>query len=403
MIDGLGRLMWGTPRRAAATATAVAVLLLWATATFPEITAFARWILVGSPIAVLAAAFPNHTKQVAARVLGRLAAASQRIELEAIRQDLEGTLGLAVTRVTAGWPGGAVCDVRIDFIRSGADVERLPDGSLVVGVASHIHRTRNLVAAAWGWARHAVVPDARPFLDRDVSEGLDFVIARSVLHEVGGEAGAEFLRSIWSPAVAGRKRLREITNRLQRVEEHKLLGPIAISEFLELSPRMGARFPSDELFDETARFVDYLFELAVRPPGKDVGDLANFGGNVIRCRVVMVARPEVYSIKGPTPYRRAVDWAIERAYHSVYLLAAGRNSDLLMEVLEPLRVDPRVRAIKEFQSSRTATTGRVLDQVVAYVAVAVHYRVGFGQRPLVAVGPGPAREMSHVRSGRRVG
>lgn len=397
----LANLAWGTPKRATSTTVLFVAWLFWFTSAFPAFAEATRFIVIGSPVALLIGAFPNQTKQVAGRVLGRLAGASHRLELEAVRLDLEGTLSSAAAKLGATWPDGVALGLRIDYIRSGEDVERLPDGSIVVGVSGHANRTRNLVAAAWGWARHAVLPDARPFLDRDVSDALDFVVARSLLHEVGGDASSEFLRTIWSPAVSGKARLRDVTHRLQRLQEDHLLGPVVLAEFSDLVVRMGARFPSDDLFTEVAGFVDYMYELAIRPPGKDVGDLANYPGNLIRCRVLMVARPDVYSVKGPGPYRAAIDWAIRRAYHSIYLLSAGRHQAYTDEVLDPIRSDKRIAGIDEFRSRRFTSTGREIEQTVTRLQINVQYRVGIGQRPLVAVGPGPIFDLRETREGRR--
>lgn len=401
MTRRLANLFWGSPRRATSTTVAFVAALFWFTSVVPAVAEVSRFVLIGSPIAVLIGAFPNQTKQVAGHMLGRLAGASHRLELEAIRLDLEGTLSSAAARLGATWPAGVAAELRIDYIRSGEDVERLPDGSIVVGVVSHGNRTRNLVAAAWGWARHAVLPDARPFLDRDVSDGLDFVVARSLLHEVGGDASSEFLRTIWSPAVSGKARLREVTNRLQRLQEDQLLGPVVLAEFADLVVRIGARFPSDDLFTEVAGFVDYLYELAIRPAGKDIGDLANYPGNMIRCRVLMVARPEVYSVKGPGPYRAAIDWAIRRAYYSIYLLSAGRHQAYTDEVLAPIRSDKRIASIDEFRSKKLTNTGREIEQTVTRLRIDVRNRVGIGQRPLVAVGPAPVADLQETREGRK--
>lgn len=392
-------IVWGSPRRALLTCSISAVLLLAAVIALPQLMALAVPLLIGSPFVAITQTFPNETKQVVGRALGHLASASRHAERESVKQDLEGTLTLGAERARGAWPPGAAPSFKMDYLRTPEEVSRLPDGTLIIGIAMHEHRTRNLVAGAWAYVRHGVLPDARPFLDPDVSQGMDFVLTKSILNSAGLDAVSDFLKHIWTPAVLGRQRLRELTDKLQVIEDQQLLGPVVLSEFMDLAVRIGTRFPSDAIAEETARFVEYMYDLAQRAPGEEIGDLANFDGNVLRCKVIFVARPNLQSVKGPTSYRRAVDWAARRAYHSVYLLAAGRNLDYLEEVIQPLGSDSRIKAIHKFPGHRRNPSGRIVRQSVVRLCLDVRYLVGIGQRPLVAVGPGRGVDMAEARRG----
>lgn len=380
--------LWGSARRALLTSVAAVAALVLLAVNVPSVTQIATWVLVGSPLAILLSHFPNECKQLAGRVFAHLSAISARAELESVRQDLEGTLSIGAQRVRAHAPTGTVLNLRLDYIRSVDEVALLPDGTLLIGIAQHTNRERNLVAAAWAFARHGVLCEARPYLDGDVSTGLDLILAKELLEPAGAAAIREFLKTVWSPTVLGRERLRELTAKMEVIQDNRLLGPIAMSEFHELATSMGFRFPTDLIADETAAFVDYLHEIAKREPGTNIGNQTNFDGQAIRCRVVFASRPDVYLIKGPGPHRGAIDWAIRRAYHRVYLLASGQNVNYVREIIEPYRSDSRVLSVTEFPDSRRLGSGRLIRQLVVKVSVDVRYRVGIGQRPIVAVGPG---------------
>jgi hypothetical protein len=181
----------------------------------------------------------------------------------------------------------------------------------------------------------------------------------------------------------------ELIEKLDRLQEDRLLGPIVLSEFQDLAVSLGVRMPTASIALETAEFVDYLYELAIRERREDVGDQTNFDGKAIRCRVVFIGRPEVYAVKGPSPYRMAVEWAITRAYHRVYLLGLGvRGREYVGEVAAPFRSDQRVLEVEEFAGDRFYGGDRAIEQVVIRISVNVHYQTGIGQRPVVAVGPG---------------
>lgn len=388
-IDRLIGLVWSNPKRATFTSVLIMAALGVVMVAIPAVGEAAKWLMVASPIALLAGAFPNQTKQVASRVLEQAAHVSRRAERQAIKQDLEGTLSLGAARLGELAPHRVLAPLRIDYLRSGEEVSSLPDGTVVVGIVSHSNRDRNLAAAAWTYVRHGVLADARPYVDPEVCVGLDGVLTKEMLAVAGSGAVREFLTSIWRPTVLGKPRVAQLSEKLDRLQADKLLGPIVLSEFQDLALSLGFRMPTTAIARETADFVDYLYELALREPGEDVGDQVNFEGAAIRCRVLFVGRPDVYSVKGPNPYRKAVDWAIRRAYHRVYLLGLGaRGQDYVQEVAAPYRTDARIEAVEAFSGERRYASGRILRQAVVRISVNVRYQVGIGQRPMVAVGPG---------------
>jgi len=361
------------------------MLALFGAASLPAFRDASAWLLAASPVALLIKAFPNEFKQGLSHISGRFSAISQRAEREAVRQDLEGTLSLGAARLSTLAPVASILPLKIDYIRSGEEVERLPDGTLIVGVAHHENRDRNLVAAAWAYVTNAVLCDVRSYLDDYVSQGIDFVLTKELLSSAGPGAMREFLRRIWRPAVMGQARLKELSAKLDRLQLDQLLGPVLMSEFADLATSLGFRLPTEAIQKETADFVDYMYDLATREPGEDIGDRANFDGAQIKCKVIFVARPSVYLVKGPSAYRKVIDWAVRRAYHNIYLLGLGRNHDYVGEVVEPYRTDPRFRSVQTFSALRRNTNGRSMRQVVVRLSVDVTYRVGIGQRPIIAV------------------
>lgn len=380
--------IWGTPRRAVATTVLLCLLILAGAIAVPGIRDAFAWLMAASPLALLVKAFPNEFKQGLARVAAKFGAISQRAEREAVRQDLEGTLSLGAARLATMAPAASILPLKIDYLRSGEEVERLPDGTLIVGVARHQSRDRNLVATAWAYVTNAVLGDVRSYLDDDVSKGIDFVLTKEILSSVGQGAIREFLKGLWTPSVVGQTRLRGLCAKLDRLQEDQLLGPVLLSEFAELSSSLGFRLPTEGIQKETADFVDYLHDLAIREPGEDIGERSNFDGAQIRCKVIFVARPSVYLVKGPTPYRKAIDWAVRRAYHHVYVLGLGRNDDYVEDVVAPYRTDSRFRSVESFTALRRSQNGRLMRQVVVRLKVDVTYQVGIGHRPIAAVAGG---------------
>ena len=107
--------LWGSPRRAVSTALIVTVGILAASMFVPTLRdIFGTAFLVASPLAVLAKAFPNESKQFASHLFEKASAISKTAERETVRQDLEGTLSIGAERLRALAPSQSVMPLRID-------------------------------------------------------------------------------------------------------------------------------------------------------------------------------------------------------------------------------------------------------------------------------------------------
>ncbi len=348
----------------------------------------------GAGVVFLVNKYPNDAKQLLGRVLEYVAWTNQAVERESVRQDIEGTVSAGVEDLARACPDAAVARVRIDFVRSAEEASELADGTLVLGIAQHRDRTRNLVAASWAYARHGVLRTARCHLDRDVSRGIDFTVAKSILSRADSRAVNEFITGIWQPAIESESRLKELTAKLEFLEEDKLFAPILLEEFGLLGIRLVNRFPTDEVAEETARFVEHLHRVAGQR--YDV-DRLSFDGDWIRCGFVLLGTTELLSAKGAAAYTQPVLYAVERAYPRIYLMARGKHHvDVAREVAETVAKDPRVRGVIE-SAGQVLGRGGLMPRVVIRVTVDVREYVGIGQRPIVAVGNAHEKKIARDR------
>lgn len=400
MWQKVHRTLLGTPRRAATTVAVLLLLVGVAYVVVPAVQAVGAWIGVLALAAIyLIRAFPNEGKQLLGRTLGYMSWISTSIEREGVRQDVEGTLSAGVADLIRGSPQAGGGAVRLTFIRSGEELELLPDGTLLIGIAHHKDRGRNLVAAAWAYARRAVLVEARRHLDRDVSRGIDYAVTKAILSRADVRAISSFIQEIWVPVIQDQARLRNLTSKLEALEEDELLAPVLLEEFAELGTRLANHSPSDEVAQETAHFVEHLYQLTRREPGRK--DPTHFDGRSIRCGFILVATAKVVAEKGANPYRQAVDWLIRSAYPRVYLIARGHFVEYAREVAGAFVTDPRVLETREYAVSVPGGRGESIPRSVTRLRIDVREYTSFGQRPIVAVGGAYEEKLIAARAEQR--
>jgi hypothetical protein len=386
---------WGSPRRALISSifavTALSLALIQSS-LLRDLTA--SLVPVGV-VGFLIKQYPNEAKQILGRAMEHLAWTNKAVEREAVRQRVEGSLRAGAATLARACPEATPSDVRLAFLKSGEEIDELPDGTLVVAIAHHRDHASNLARAAWAYARHGVLRFARDHVDPDVSRGIDFVVTRQVLASTDRAAFHYFVEEVWRPAIRDADRLRELTTKLERLQDDELFGPVILTEFVELGIRQANRLPTEFIAAETASFVEFVFEISQREPG--VEGPMDFEGQSIRSKFIFVARTEVYALKGPDPYRNAVKWSIEHGFRNVYLLARGKHTEYAIEIATAFRDDPRVFDPVVWLAT-TRQNSRTLPRAVVRIPVDVRYEVGIGQRLILAIGP---RKAAGTGAGRR--
>jgi hypothetical protein len=390
---------FGSPRRSVVSAVALclaAAILYGVVPAAREVAAVLAVPVVA--IGSLAFKWPNESKQLVGRLLANLTFLGGPVERESIRQDVEGTLSAGLIALARATPSAQYGKVRLQFLRSGDQIDKLPDGTLVVGIAPHGDRTRNLVAAAWVFSQNAVIPHARQHLDTDVSRGLDFAVTKFILSRADVTAVTEFIRSYWLPEIRDRDRLRDLSHMLEVLEEDALLGPVLIEEFGDLGDRWANRYPQADVAEESAAFVEHLYRLA---RGEVIPGGPNFEGDHIRAAFILMATQDVMAAKGEVAYRDALERCIRSAYPRIYVVARGAHVKHARAVCASLRDDVRVRAVREYECMVAGDRGNRIPRIVTQVVVDVRTYVGIGQRPIVAVGPGYTAAKARKRQGSR--
>jgi len=272
-------ILWGSPRRALTSTFIVVVGLSLALIQSSGLRDLTASLLPVGVIGFLIKQYPNDAKKLLGRVLEYLAWTNRAIEREAVRQRVEGSLRSGAASIAQSCPEAAPTDVRLAFLKSGEEIDELPDGTLVVAIAHHRDHASNLARAAWAYARHGVLRFARHHMDPDVSRGIDFVVTRQVLGSADRAAFHYFVEEVWRPAIKDAGRLRELTTMLERLQDDELFGPVILSELVELGIRQANHLPTELIARKSVSSASSSFD----PPDGRSATINPVLGGRLRC------------------------------------------------------------------------------------------------------------------------
>lgn len=241
---------------------------------------------------------------------------------------------------------------------------------VVVLLSRHQDQDVNLTAATALFMQRAVIPEARPHIDRKLSQAIDLMMTKKALFSFRHRAPSaldRFVRGYLTPKVTDDEDLKKYCTAIDQTDENGLFTRVILRELLELGrKRAGAMETGDTVF-ETRQFVDKVLELTDREPGVNI-DL-HFVRTNIRVAIVLVAKPENVAL-GPDRYIRAIESALERGVNTIYVFARSKSIPLAQTTVKTAKEGiPQLDLLCEDKFNVPFIQGDVDRNIETYCAI----------------------------------
>lgn len=244
---------------------------------------------------------------------------------------------------------------RESFIRNGDVVVRLDYNS---------NPERNLVVTVLAFLKKALLSAERPYIDKDVSRGLDLTVAKSMIDKVESRgASAYILDEIIMPECNTNSALEEYCVSLAKVQKSGYLTRVLLRSLIDLARRARPGLPTDSSKRQSCELVKFICQLADREPGEIVP--LTFKSELLKFHVVLVAKKETRLAHGIWPYVQSVRTSFQTGIERVFILAIGQsNVEIADRALRQLRKNEQAELIDE-QHYEIAShdTGKLLPAV----------------------------------------
>ena len=121
--------------------------------------------------------------------------------------------------------------------------------------------------------------------------------------------------------------LNEICRTLDYLDQRGLFTRVLLRELRDFGASAGTVLPQEGLEKEVAGFIRYLYRIASRPPGEEIGE-AGYQGAHISTAIMLVGISQKIYLEGTDPYLRHLRGLQRERYEKVYL--AGRDNSIPM-------------------------------------------------------------------------
>lgn len=154
----------------------------------------------------------------------------------------------------------------------------LNDEDVVLFLDAKEGQPQNLARATLQYTNKGVLPEARPCLDQDINNGLDYCLSIDILDKARQEDARLVLRDELADLLRNHDHHPDISENFQRIYKEMdwarrdgTIGSVLLREYEQLK---GINAPTDGIFDETKRFLSFVARHAVRGNTEEIdGDI----------------------------------------------------------------------------------------------------------------------------------
>ena len=301
---------------------------------------------------------PEKAERLGGWFLGLFSWSCKGIRHRSIKLKLQGQVSTFARSVDKEVKGAMPYNMSLNFVKEVDRSELDPNKqTVIVCIKDRGADDRNLVHAMMVFCPIGVIPQARPYLNIAMNEGINVTVTRKFLNFLKHYSALQYLYGEvlpeWTKDTPG---LDDFCKVFDVLDENGLFTRVVLEEIRDFGARIETRYPEESQAVEAAEFVKYVHDVATRQTGEEMLDIGHLGQHIATAFVFIGTGEEMLS-RGPTTYlnhiRRLRDAGFEKAY-----LAARGTPKKRTEITHSIKMAERVSYLAE--RAKLAKRGRAM-------------------------------------------
>ena len=259
---------------------------------------------------------------------------SKKAELETVKHDIQSRITGYQKFIKSEFEGLMPYPVEIVWTKEEAR-EAIIEGDIVlVKMKPHMQQATNFMKVVMDYVNTGLIPNARKYVDEDLMKACDHTITKGILNR---ERKYNVFQEFMEELKEEKQEIRDYCVIMDRLHEEGLFTRILLPELSYLGEKLFPRNPNDYVFEETKEFTSILDELSQKIIAESSEEVPlEYDGDNIRAKIILIKMATLEK-DGISPYKKAVDHAVNSDISSIYIIAGGKTGEyaklLLKEVL----------------------------------------------------------------------
>lgn len=252
-------------------------------------------------------------------ILGFLSWAGPSLRKQQIKASIQGNINSF--RVSANKEVKDIIpyNMKLEFVSRMERAELLAQKNLViVRIRDRRDDDKNLVHAMLTFCPAGLLPQARPYFEKSLSDAIDYTVTRKLLDGLKQYSALAYLyEEVIKPELDANADLQRFCTIFERLDEQGLFIKVILRELRDFGARIGFRLPDAAHRKEAKEFIEYMDVIATRAPGEECD--THFQGNFISMGFVWVGKSNKVARTGTILYIQAVEWKKNMGIARIYI------------------------------------------------------------------------------------
>ena len=178
---------------------------------------------------------------------------------------------------------------------------------------------RNIILLSYALVKKTSLAGIRHIINEPLELSMDLNLVKSLLKEIGDRRVLDwFFRNEYQPVLDQAEATREWNGKIVEIDERGLFTRLLLVELDKYSKEIMGKPSSPDMFDEIARLIEFLYEIATKAYGQDV-PLDCISRN-IKIGVILVGETSKLLHEGIDPYLDAFAYKLRLQLDSIYVI-----------------------------------------------------------------------------------
>ena len=299
---------------------------------------------------------PEKAERVGGWFLGLFSWTCRGIRQRSIKSKLQGQVSSFALSIDKEVKGVMPYNMRLSFIKEIDRAQLDPTKkTVIVCIKDRGSEDQNLVHSMMAFCPVGVIPQARPYLDIAMNEGINITVTRKLLNRLKHYSALKYMYEEVLPACAkNTPGLDAFCRIFDLLDESGLFTRVVLSEIRDFGAHIETRYPEQSHADEAAEFVNYVYQVATKAEGDEMPDIGHLG-RYMTAAFVFIGTGGVMMKKGATPYLDHMRLLRDTGFGKAYLAARGGPKGSLKPSLS-IKMAERVSYLSE--RAKLAKRGR---------------------------------------------
>jgi len=215
--------------------------------------------------------------------------------------------------------------IKVDWFETAdGETASIKEDEIVVRLDPASSEEKNIVVLTNALVRRTSLIGIRHVIKEPLELCMDLNLVKGLLKEVGDRRVLDwFFRNDYEPSVVKSDEIKEWNGKIVEIDDRGLFTRLLLVELDNFSKQIAGKTSSDEMFQEIAGLIEFLYNIATKQVGQVIP--LEYVSKHIKIGMILVGETAKVLYEGLEPYLKAFAYKMKKQLTSIYVMQLDKE------------------------------------------------------------------------------